>query len=185
MSIDISAAQTSRSGDAIIATTYGDNAVFLGGAYTLETVIENVSNGTTTNVVFDPTAYSNGRVVVYPTRWATSAGSIVITLGTVASYTGGTETLGTNQNYACGAPRVVTTIGATLTGFTASNTKLLVGLESKGSNKGGGSSAGGDVSILDPSLIYAFQFTNGTGSAFDVSFFLKWVEQPARVEWGF
>lgn len=168
--------------DGLLTVTPGDDAVFVGEGFAIETVFS-VANAENFNLVFDPTSLGDKRLTVFPTRWATSNGTAIINLGTCSDYSGGTEVVSLNKHYNFDSAESVVTRGATLTDHVVGPTNILVGTATQGANLGGGTNTGGGgISILDTSLIYVFSFT----AAADLSLgtYIQWFEVDGGSEIG-
>jgi hypothetical protein len=117
--------------------------------------------------------------VALPTTWATTAGPVIITLGVCDSYTSGTELTPTNRNYAFQTfyPSEITVkYDVTPTGFSPSETEILVGTSATNQNSGGGSVSGTLPIVLETGLKYIFRVNNGSGENISLYAIIDWYE---------
>ena len=160
----------------IVTSGINDFAIDQGFTYSVESVIS-IATGANTDILFDPSALTTGKsIIAEPTAWNTTAGPVIITLGVCTSSSGGTELTPTNRNYTGDPAEIVFKHGVTPTGFSASETKLLVGSSSTPLFSGGGALSTGDIIILDPDLIYVFNVDNQSGEDIKIGFNLTWAE---------
>ena len=72
--------QATFSGDAVLTSTYADDAVVRGNAFIIETVFS-LGASATSYIEVNPTALVGKRLVVMPTGWGLSASYAQVTLG--------------------------------------------------------------------------------------------------------
>lgn len=160
----------------IVTSTISDFAIDNGLFYSVEHVVTIASAGDT-DILLDPSLLSaNKSFIANPTFWNTTAGPVIITLGICSSCTGGTELTPTNRNYQGPLAKTVFKHGVTPTGFSASDTTLLVGSATTPQFSGGGSLTGGNIIILNPDLVYVFNVDNQAGEEIKVGFRIEWAE---------
>jgi len=179
--------QSTFSGDAVLTSTYADDAIVQGYGYIVETTFP-LGASATAYIEVNPTAMVNQRLTVQPTQWGITASNIEVTLGVANAFSGGTAITFINKNYAFSTSRPAKTIckiNATPTTPIDSQIKFMVGTTVSGAVRGGGNFEGGGIQILNPILIYYFKVVNQTSTAGVVSMSLQIFETPVDPAHGF
>lgn len=181
----------SASNKAVMVTEPGANEVVKGNAFSIRTTFS-VESEEVFDFVIDPTALvaAGKRFTMYPTRWGTNQGYVEVTLGVCTAYDAGAAIVAENRNYFYRTSSPAKTIctygvGRTITGLTLSNYKIPVGAEATAVGRGGGAETGGEILILDPSLIYVYRCTNSSGYDIKLGTFIQIFETYVDTDLGF
>ena len=179
--------QATFSGDAVLASTYYDDAVIAGKAYIVETVFQ-LAASATTYIEINPKAMVDKRLTVMPTGWGIDASFIRVTLGICSSCSAGTTVSFLNRNYFYGTSNPAQTtlrLNAIPTTPVDSSTQFVIGTAVQGVNLGGGTSQAGGIQILDPTLDYYFKVSNQSSTVTLVTLNVNIFETPVDEFKGF
>ena len=168
----------SYSGGEALVTMPADNYIFSGNSFSVEYTVDIASGNAEYDIAFDTTGMTR-TLVALPTKWANTAGWVTISLGACTSYTGGTELSVINREYRFQSSYPTQTTvkyDVTPTGFSASDTLLLIGFSSTNQTSGGGSFSSDYPIVLEPGLKYIFRANNGSGENIKLFFGLSWYE---------
>lgn len=140
--------QSSFSGDGIVTTDYGNNAIVKGDGFTFEKLFT-ILSGATLYVLVDYTTYTpglnkSGNIFILPPVFRTTAGPAIVTVYRGTDYAGGTEFSAINPNTTAAKSTSGTTFTAGATGTTKGDVVLeyLVGGDSLGVNRAAGDATG-------------------------------------------
>ena len=142
-----------------------EKEILTGTAFSIEYVVDVGAGDSSYDIVIDPRLVDD-QFWSLPTKWNSTDGPLVITLGVCDSYTGGTALAPTqrNSNFASNVAKTVFKYDATVTNFVAAPTKILVGQDSTNQTAGGGVNAGANPINLDKTKIYVFRVDNQAGT---------------------
>ena len=177
--INLFEASAATTRDGIITGTFAERYILEGKAFSVETVFTVGSADTEYDIVFDTTSMTR-QLISVPTFWSTSAGAVLINLGSCTSYTGGTEIEPLNRNYAYASAYPSQTVfkyDITPTGFAAGRTNLLVGSAATQQSSGGGSYVGVYPIVLETGINYIFRVNNQAGEEIKLFAGIEWVER--------
>ncbi len=165
--------------DGIVTATYAERYVLEGKAFSIETVLDIASGNSEYDIAFDTTNVTR-QLLAVPTFWATTAGVVLVNLGSCTSYSGGAEITPTNRHYAYASSYPAQTAfksDVTPTGYAAGDTNLLVGSSATNQNSGGGSYIGNYPIVLETGIKYIFRINNQSGEAIKLFPVINWVER--------
>ena len=169
----------SSSKTGIVTTSFANNAIANGEGFNIESIFTIGAADHTYDIVFDTTAFTRNEFISYPSIFGTSAGPVIVTLGTCDSYTVGTAITPLNQNHnfkGAYPAEIIFKYDVTTTGYVATTKKKLVGSTSTNQDSGGGTLSGLLPIWLETGIIYVFRIDNLSGE--EIYFYLNndWFE---------
>lgn len=166
---------SSYSGDGIVTTSYDDDYIVRGNAFTSQLVLSLTSG--MNYVLFSGNGSASDTIFTIPPRFSADDGQVIVSFRLGSDYSGGAELAYFNRNATSpNTPKAKLALGATGTDEGTIQSQYLIGTTGGFFTSGGGQTSGDKAFIIPANAIFLVEINNQSGGTINFGYTFTWYE---------